>query len=53
MQEPAEQYEYQVRGSRDSLTFEAGPERGSDARFSFVAYADMGESDHDRAKAPG
>lgn len=47
------QYEYEVRGLRDTLTFVAGPEVGPSARFSFVVYGDMGESDHPRAKAPG
>lgn len=53
LQEPGVQYEYEVRGSGDTFSFEAVPESGPGARFSFVVYADMGESDHARAKAPG
>ena len=53
MQEPGEWYEYRLRDSSDTLSFRASPAAGPDSQVSFVAYGDMGESDHARAKAPG
>ncbi|GAB4817121.1 hypothetical protein N2152v2_004167 [Parachlorella kessleri] len=50
---PGGRYIYRVAGSDREVPFRAPPPIGPDSSFSFLAYGDMGESEHPAAKSPG
>lgn len=50
---PGASYRYQLAGGSYTWAFRAAPEARPDATFEFVAFGDMGESEHAAAKSPG
>ena len=50
---PGAAYRYQLAGGAESWPFRAALEAGPDMAFKFVAFGDMGDSDHAAAKSPG
>lgn len=51
--EPGRKYTYTVAGGGEEVPFRAPAATSPKSSFTFLAYGDMGESDHHAAKSPG
>lgn len=51
--QPGKQYVYKIRGGDSEMSFQSALPPDPSASFTFLAYADMGESQHEEAKSPG